>query len=284
MQTLNAHSYIQYTNQNGTIKSLAVQRNVIENELHFVIPPIQEDFFILGLYDLNKRVLGVTFLNVTNLDNLGFLNSDFQDIEAIPEMAFIQANTDVTIVKDLNDYDKNLNVVVSAGNSVSVSNLPEIQAVRNVAPDYSYIFYRDFSKASINSANKVDFQLKQVVMPANSIVNGTRISFDLIQLKRLPITGTSSLRMYISDDLNNLKKYEFLRFLFGTDSSINFGHYGGYNFFNANGVQFLSGNTGMGYYASLNLTLPIYFTWLGNSDSAFTGEISIDAFSISRLG
>lgn len=100
MQNLNPRSYVQYANLNGSIKTVPVQRNIIDNEIHFVMPPIQEDFFILGLYDHNKRVFGVTFFNVTNLDNLGFLNSEFQTLEAIPELAFNQANSQITIVKD----------------------------------------------------------------------------------------------------------------------------------------------------------------------------------------
>jgi hypothetical protein len=112
MQYLNPNSYVQYITANGVIKVKEVERQVESNEIIYNLYGINEDFFILGVYDLNKRVLGVTFGNVENLEMIAFLNSDFQSVEALPKNSFFPPNTFVSIFKDTVNYDINFNPVL----------------------------------------------------------------------------------------------------------------------------------------------------------------------------
>lgn len=111
MQNINPNTYVQYITTKGHIKVKEVERQVEALEVIYMLSGIQEEFFLLGLYDLNKRVLGVTFGNVQNLEMIAFLNSDFQSVEALPETAFLPANQELSIVKDTAVYDINFDVV-----------------------------------------------------------------------------------------------------------------------------------------------------------------------------
>ncbi|TRX16738.1 hypothetical protein [Flavobacterium franklandianum] len=111
MQYLNPTTYVQYITANGVIKVKQVERQVESNEIIYNLDGINEDFFILGVYDLNKRVLGVTFGNVENLEMISFLNSDFQSVEALPKNSFFPPNTMVSIFKDTLNYNINFDVI-----------------------------------------------------------------------------------------------------------------------------------------------------------------------------
>jgi hypothetical protein len=111
MRITNPNTYVQYVTKNGHIKVKELDRSVEANEIIYNLSGVQEDFFLLGLYDTNKRVLGLTFGNVQNLDMIAFLNSEFQSIDALPEMAFLPAYIDLSIVKDTTEYDINFDVV-----------------------------------------------------------------------------------------------------------------------------------------------------------------------------
>ncbi len=111
MRKTNPNTYIQYVNENGHVKTVEIDREVEATEIIYTTPPITENFFILSLFDLNQRVYGLTFGNYQNLEGLGFLNSEFQTLEALPPSGFFPANTEVSIVKDTNEYDINFNVL-----------------------------------------------------------------------------------------------------------------------------------------------------------------------------
>ncbi len=106
----NPNTYIQYLNKNGNVKSVEVDRQVEGSLIIYTTPKINEDFFVLGLFEKNLRVFGLTFMNVQNLDNIAFLNSDFQSVDAIPEISFNLANTEIAIVKDTQNYDINFSL------------------------------------------------------------------------------------------------------------------------------------------------------------------------------
>lgn len=101
-------AYIQYINKNGTIKAVEVERQEVGQKVHYVLPTIQEQFFILTVFDNNKRVLGLGFVDVENLDMLAFLNSDFQSVDALPEIAFFNAYQEIILETDLVFQNQNV--------------------------------------------------------------------------------------------------------------------------------------------------------------------------------
>jgi hypothetical protein len=128
MINTNPHTYVQYVTKNGFVKVKQVERDVDGTNVFYNLDGINEEFFILGLYDLNKRVFGVTFANIQNLDMIAFLNSDFQTVELLPEISFLPPLQFVAMVVDTLNYDINFDVV-PAGQSLIVSNLPQVQSV-----------------------------------------------------------------------------------------------------------------------------------------------------------
>jgi hypothetical protein len=111
MININPSTYVQYVNKNGCVKVKQVEREVDGTNVFYNLDGINEEFFILGLYDLNKRVLGVTFSNIQNLDMIAFLNSDFQTVELLPEISFLPPLQFVAMVVDTLNYDINFDVV-----------------------------------------------------------------------------------------------------------------------------------------------------------------------------
>ncbi|WP_310560621.1 hypothetical protein [Flavobacterium sp.] len=111
MRYTNPNCYVQYINKTGRIKVKELERQVEASEIIYNLSGIDEDFFLLSLFDNNQRVLGLTFGNVQNLDMISFLNSDFQSVDALPEIAFLTANQYVSIVKDTTNYDINFQVI-----------------------------------------------------------------------------------------------------------------------------------------------------------------------------
>jgi hypothetical protein len=98
---MNAKNYVQYVTKSGIVKVKDVERQVDGNLIIFNLDSIPEDFFLLGLYADNKKLTGLTFQNVANLDMLAFLNSDFQTVELLPEIAFFSAYQFIAIAYDL---------------------------------------------------------------------------------------------------------------------------------------------------------------------------------------
>lgn len=111
MTNTNPNTYIQYVNDNGHIKTVEVDRQIEGKEIIYTTPPIPENFFILSLFDLNQRVYGLTFANFQNLEALGFLNSELQTLEALPLTGYFSANSEVSIVKDTQNYDLNFDKI-----------------------------------------------------------------------------------------------------------------------------------------------------------------------------
>lgn len=143
---MNSDTYIQYATLNGNIRTIEVEREVVDTKIRFTVQGIQEDFFLLNLFDKNKKVEGLTFDNVQNLQMLSFLNSDFQTLEAIPEQFYFKAfdvieiSMDVPVLGGVPDpqnvvvtnFEDAVNVVSlseTSNNPVHVSNLPEMQTV-----------------------------------------------------------------------------------------------------------------------------------------------------------
>ena len=108
MRNTNPNTYIQYVNENGHVKTVEVEKQVQGSEIIYTTPSMVENFFILSLFDNNERVYGLTFGNYQNIDALGFLNSEFQTIEALPPSGYFPANAVVEIVKDLSDFSLGL--------------------------------------------------------------------------------------------------------------------------------------------------------------------------------
>lgn len=99
------NNYIQYVNERGKVQTRPVQFNDDGVNTTFVVQGIQENFFILGVYQNNIQIYGVGFDDIENNDMLAFLNSNIIDLDCIPNNAFLNAEQVVTMSYN-NDYVK----------------------------------------------------------------------------------------------------------------------------------------------------------------------------------
>ncbi len=134
---MNSNTYIQYLTRSGLVKTVEVERVEEAQFVKFTVSGIQEEFFLLNLFDNNKKIDGLTFDNVQNLQMLSFLNSDFQTVEVIPDNFYMNA-FDVVVIS----LDRSALPAVS--NSVVVENFPYPQQcfVENFPnfPDVQHVF------------------------------------------------------------------------------------------------------------------------------------------------
>ncbi|MBF2709247.1 hypothetical protein [Flavobacterium soyangense] len=91
------NNYIQYLTNKDIIKTKEVVFFNNGVNTTFTVSGINEDFFILSVFQNNLRVLGVGFDDIENNDMLGFLNSDILDISLIPRNSFLSSQTVVTM-------------------------------------------------------------------------------------------------------------------------------------------------------------------------------------------
>ncbi|TRX29650.1 hypothetical protein FNW25_01440 [Flavobacterium franklandianum] len=192
MRNTNPNTYIQYVNENGHVKTVQVDRQVEATEIIYTTPPITENFFILSLFDLNQRVYGLTFANYQNVDALGFLNSEFQTLEALPPTGFFSANSEVSIVKDTANYDLNFNVIPSVVQQINETQeliflksylknnfddgtyviTPEIRTLESygtpIIPDNFTLYYARLTNSS-NAVINNGILLTALILPANSL-------------------------------------------------------------------------------------------------------------------
>lgn len=128
---MNSNTYIQYLTKGGQIKTIEVEKETVSENYKYTVQGIQEEFFLLNLFDNNKKVVGITFDNIQNLQMLAFLNSDFQTIEVIPEMFFINAFETVILSIQIPTVP-NSNIEFPATQNVFVENFPAFPDVQRI--------------------------------------------------------------------------------------------------------------------------------------------------------
>lgn len=90
-------SYIQYLTKNGLIKTKKITSVDSGLRTVFTIDKIEEDFFILALFENNIKISGLQFDSLENLDQLAYINSDIFDISAISSTNFFNEQTVVVL-------------------------------------------------------------------------------------------------------------------------------------------------------------------------------------------
>nr|WP_315160313.1 hypothetical protein [uncultured Flavobacterium sp.] len=90
-------NYIQYLTKNGLIKTKQITSVDSGLRTVFLIDNIQEDFFILALFENNIKISGLEFDSSENLDQLAFINSDIFDISTISSTNFFNEQTVVVL-------------------------------------------------------------------------------------------------------------------------------------------------------------------------------------------
>lgn len=101
-------NYIQYLTKNGLIKTKQITSFDSGLRTVFLIDKIQEDFFILSLFENNIKITGLEFDSSENYDQLAFINSDIFDISSISSTNFFNEQT-VVVLSYLNPSINNNN-------------------------------------------------------------------------------------------------------------------------------------------------------------------------------
>lgn len=91
------NNYIQYLTKKGIVKTKSVTFTKNYFETTFEVSGINEDFFILSVFENNVKKSGLGFQNLDNPDMLGFINSNFFDINLIPDNSFFPAEQIVVL-------------------------------------------------------------------------------------------------------------------------------------------------------------------------------------------
>lgn len=106
--------YIQYITSSGRIKTHDVVFVDVGFRTEFEVKGILEDFFILSVFQNNKKLTGIGFLNIVNNDMLGFINSDLVDVNLVPNFAFFSSEsivklffTNISYKQSLENFQKN---------------------------------------------------------------------------------------------------------------------------------------------------------------------------------
>lgn len=109
MNSLQLNNYIQYLTRNGSVKTKSVVFVKNDTNTTFEIKGITEEYFILSVYENNIKKTGVGFDNIDNIDMLAFINSNFYDINTIPQSSFLSPEEKVILSYD-NLYLKESNI------------------------------------------------------------------------------------------------------------------------------------------------------------------------------
>lgn len=91
------NNYIQYLTKKGIVKTKSVTFTKNYYETTFEVSGINEDFFILSVFENNVKKSGIAFQNIDNVDMLGFINSNFFDINLIPDNSFFPSEQIVVL-------------------------------------------------------------------------------------------------------------------------------------------------------------------------------------------
>lgn len=109
MNTPEQNNYVQYVNLNGKVKTKSVVFQDNGENTTFQVKGIIEPFFILAVFQNNLKVVGVGFDDIENNDMLGFVNSNFVDLDTIPNNAFLESEQVVTMSYNNEYLKRNLN-------------------------------------------------------------------------------------------------------------------------------------------------------------------------------
>ena len=105
--------------ENGQIKTLETKGYFDDStSYHQQISGINESFAVLSVFFNNKKQIGVSYLEVGNIDSLSLINSDYVDVDIIRPKSFFNAET-VLILK-----------IPRLQNGVEVSNFPVVAPVK----------------------------------------------------------------------------------------------------------------------------------------------------------
>lgn len=124
MNSPEKNNYVQYVNELGKIQTKPVLFLNDGVNTTFVVQGIQENFFILGVYENNIQRYGIGFDDIENNDMLAFINSNIIDLDCIPPNAFLNSEQVVTMSYN-NDYVKQEKTGSSPQSSGSVQKTNE---------------------------------------------------------------------------------------------------------------------------------------------------------------
>ncbi|MFV5699002.1 hypothetical protein ACM55H_11600 [Flavobacterium sp. ZT3R17] len=106
MNTIENNNYIQYLTLSRIIKTKSVTFVNNGTTTTFVVNGINEEFFILSVFQNNLKVSGVGFENFDNTDMLSVINDNFMDVDLISDSSFLTPLQSVTMSYN-NEYVKN---------------------------------------------------------------------------------------------------------------------------------------------------------------------------------
>lgn len=115
MEFPQTNNYIQYLTKKGIVKTKSVIFVKNYYETTFEVSGINEEFFILSVFENNVKKSGIGFQNIDNVDMLGFINSNFFDINLIPDNSFFPSEQIVILtynqeyIRTASDYVNALN-------------------------------------------------------------------------------------------------------------------------------------------------------------------------------
>lgn len=121
--------YIQYLTENLKIKTVSIYVEFVDNVYSYKISNIIEPFFIVGLFHQNKRIDGLSFIGLENLNMISFIN-DFSsyDISFVQLENYFNAEQVVYLTKTFDNASSQL-IDFPQLQTVHVDNLPTVQTV-----------------------------------------------------------------------------------------------------------------------------------------------------------
>lgn len=156
-----------------------------------------------------------------------------------------------------------------------------VQKVQNVAPDYRSIFFRDYNPSPTIDNYVVDSFVKQIIIPPDFIKESSTFFLDLMSTQNNYVlaSGSAYLNLYLTDDLNNIKKVSLYSFNFSpsipkTNTSASLFSYSNNNFRNLVSPAIS--------YFTLDTTKPIYLTMLLSTSVNILGSFSLQSITLSR--
>jgi len=113
------NNYIQYLNLKGQVKTKSVTFVKNDTNTTFEVSGIIEEFFILAVFENNIKKSGIGFENIDNIDMLAFVNSNFFDVNLIPQNHFLPSEQ-VVVMSYNNEYNNTKSNVI----------FPDVQTIK----------------------------------------------------------------------------------------------------------------------------------------------------------
>jgi len=135
-------NFIQYVNDKNQLKTFPIV--LIDNGINvsFSLSSINEPFFITKIFKNDLPFYGFAFDNITNADQISFINSEVFDISSVPSRGHFQPFTVVSMSYniELNNryFNRNLDVTNSALRQINSRVHPNYGIVSPRKSDFSF--------------------------------------------------------------------------------------------------------------------------------------------------